>query len=114
MINVTNYGKVSSCLSTFNAKRYAMNKALLIAFASLTLGACAQTVIPTFTAAGTPGYRLLCGGFFGDGDTGGCYEQAGKICGTKGYRVLQTGVSSLIIECKSDVPPNPSDSIQAR
>ncbi len=91
-----------------------MNKALLIACASLTLGACAQKVIPTYTAGGTPGYRLLCGGFFGDGDTGGCYEQAGKVCGTKGYRVLQTGVSSLIIECKSDTPANPSDSIKAR
>jgi len=91
-----------------------MNKVLFVACVSLALGGCAQTVIPTFTAGGTPGYRLLCGGFFGDGDTGGCYEQAGKVCGTKGYRVLQTGVSSLIVECKSELAPNPSSSIQAR
>jgi hypothetical protein len=76
-----------------------------IAFATVAtvlLTACSTTATPTYTAMGSPGYRIVCGGFFGDGDMGSCYQKAGELCENQGYKVLQTSVSSLIIECKSD------------
>lgn len=68
--------------------------------AALALTGCATSVNPTYTATGNVGYRLVCGGVFGDGDMGSCYQKAGELCQTQGYRVLQTSVSSLIVECK--------------
>jgi hypothetical protein len=78
------------------------NSLYLSALISL-LTACSTTVNPTFTATGKPGYRLICGGAFGNGDLGGCYEKAGELCGDQGYRVIQTSVSSMIMECR-DTP----------
>jgi hypothetical protein len=82
--------------------------------AALTLTACSTSIYPTFTPTGGPGYRLVCGGIFGDGDTGACYQQAGQICKANGYRVLQTGVSSLIIECRDGPAALTPETIQAR
>jgi hypothetical protein len=90
-----------------------MKKALLLT-PLLILQACSTSVYPTFTPTGGPGYRLVCGGLFGDGDTGSCYQKAGQICESQGYRVLQTGVSSLIIECRKDSGVLPPENIQAR
>lgn len=64
------------------------------------LGGCTTTVSQTYTATGNPGYRVVCGGVFGDGDMGSCYQKAGELCTSNGYRVLQTSVSSLILECR--------------
>ena len=76
-------------------------KKLIFTMALLSLVAgCSTTADPTFTSTGNPGYRLICGGVFGSGDLGGCYEKAGQVCGERGYRVLQTSVSSMIIECR--------------
>lgn len=72
---------------------------LMMAILSLIVG-CSTTANPTFTATGKAGYRLVCGGAFGNGDLGGCYEKAGELCSSNGYRVNQTSVSSMIIECK--------------
>ena len=69
-------------------------------FLIAALAGCATSAYPTFTASGNSGYRLVCGGVFGDGDLGSCYQKAGEVCGSNGYRVQQTGVSSLIVECK--------------
>lgn len=77
-----------------------MKKMLLSLSALGLLAGCSTTVNPTFTATGNPGYRLVCGGPFGDGDMGSCYQKAGELCTVNGYRVLQTSVSSLIIECR--------------
>lgn len=74
----------------------------VLAFLSMLAG-CSTTVNPTFTATGNAGYRLVCGGPFGDGDMGSCYQKAGELCTTNGYRVLQTSVSSLIIECRDAI-----------
>jgi hypothetical protein len=71
--------------------------------AALALTGCTTSVNPTYTATGNAGYRLVCGGVFGDGDMGSCYQKAGELCQTQGYRVLQTSVSSLIVECR-DTP----------
>ena len=69
----------------------------------LTFVICACTSVnPTYTATGDSGYRLTCGGLFGDGDLGSCYEKAGQLCGASGYRVQQSSVSSLIIACRED------------
>lgn len=68
--------------------------------AASTIAGCSATVNPTYTATGHAGYRLVCGGVFGDGDMGSCYQKAGELCQSQGYRVLQTSVSSLIIECR--------------
>ena len=68
--------------------------------AVVLLAGCATTANQTFTAAGNPGYRIICGGPFGDGDLGSCYQKAGELCTSNGYRVLQTSVSSLIVECR--------------
>lgn len=83
-------------------------------FASLAMAAgliagCSTTVAPTYTSSGVAGYRINCGGFFGDGDLGSCYQKAGEVCETRGYRVLQTSLGSVIIECKpndTDLPVN--------
>lgn len=77
-------------------------------FISLTallclMAGCSTTAHPTFTATGKPGFRLICGGAFGNGDLGGCYEKAGELCSEQGYRVIQTSVSSMIMECR-DTP----------
>lgn len=73
--------------------------------AALALTGCTTSVNPTYTATGNAGYRLVCGGVFGDGDMGSCYQKAGELCQTQGYRVLQTSVSSLIVECRDGTLP---------
>lgn len=79
----------------------------LLAIAILGVAGCSTSANPTYTATGNAGYRLVCGGIFGDGDLGSCYQKAGEICENKGYRVIQTSVSSLIVECRdhSDTTP---------
>lgn len=54
-------------------------------FASILSG-CA-TAYRTFTDDGKEGYNINCSG--SGLNWGMCYEKAGKICGTKGYTVLQ-------------------------
>lgn len=78
-----------------------MKSRLLIGLSSLTLAACATSVSPTYTSSGAPGYRIACGGMLGDGDLASCYQRAGELCETNGYKVLQTSLSSLIIQCRS-------------
>jgi hypothetical protein len=78
--------------------------ACLAVFASLVIG-CSTTAVPTYTSSGVAGYRINCGGFLGDGDLGSCYQKAGDVCMAQGYRVLQTSLGSLIVECK----PNDTD-----
>jgi len=71
----------------------------------LALSACSSTnVQQTYTASGSNGYQISCGGIFGGGDVSTCYLAAGKTCGEKGYNITHTGVSSIIISCK-----NPDD-----
>lgn len=80
----------------------------LAAFAALVAG-CSTTAVPTYTSSGVAGYRINCGGFLGDGDLGSCYQKAGDVCQAQGYRVLQTSLGSLIVECKpnnTDLPVN--------
>ena len=77
-----------------------MKKFLLLSALLPLIAACSTTADPTYTASGNPGFRLICGGVLGSGDLGGCYEKAGEICGERGYRVQQTSVSSMIIECR--------------
>lgn len=72
---------------------------------AVTMTGCTTAVNPTYTATGHTGYRLVCGGVFGDGDMGSCYQKAGELCQAQGYRVLQTSVSSLIIECRDTSLP---------
>lgn len=70
------------------------------------LGAClisaCTSVQPTYTATGNQGFRVNCGGVFGDGDLGSCYQSAGDACKGAGYRIMQSGVSSMIVECRTD------------
>ena len=82
--------------------------ALFTAAASLLVG-CSTTAVLTYTSSGVAGYRINCGGFLGDGDLGSCYQKAGDVCQAQGYRVLQTSLGSLIVECKpnnTDLPVN--------
>lgn len=74
----------------------------LVLVSLLSLAACSTSVNPTFTSNGHPGFRLVCGGMFGDGDMGSCYQKAGELCKENGYRLLQTSVSSMIIECREN------------
>lgn len=87
-----------------------MKKFILISATLSLIVGCSTTANPTFTASGKPGYRLVCGGAFGNGDLGGCYQKAGELCEGQGYRIQQTSVSSMIIECR-DLDP---DSIQVK
>lgn len=82
---------------------------LSIASATLFIAGCSTTALPTYTSSGVAGYRINCGGFFGDGDLGSCYQKAGEVCATRGYRVMQTSLGSIIVECKpndTDLPVN--------
>jgi hypothetical protein len=79
-----------------------MKKLLPLTVLAFLLAGCSTTANPTFTASGKAGYRLVCGGAFGNGDLGGCYQKAGELCETQGYRVVQTSVSSMMIECRTD------------
>ena len=79
-----------------------MKKLLPLTTLALLIAGCSTTANPTFTASGKAGYRLVCGGAFGNGDLGGCYQKAGELCETQGYRVVQTSVSSMMIECRND------------
>ena len=47
---------------------------------------CAS-VSPTYTADGKQGFALTCSGTARN--WGMCYEKAGEMCGTKGYKVLE-------------------------
>lgn len=60
------------------------------------------SIQPTYTSTGNQGYRINCGGIFGDGDLGSCHQSAGEACKEQGYRVTQSGVSSMIVECRND------------
>ena len=77
-----------------------MKPALLVATLSLMIAGCTTSAYPTYTASGNAGYRVVCGGIFGDGDLGSCYQKAGELCGGQGYRIQQTSVNSMIFECK--------------
>jgi len=41
---------------------------------------------PTFTSSGQKGHSIDCSG--GMSTWGECYEEAGELCGTRGYRIL--------------------------
>lgn len=58
-------------------------KLLLIA---VLLGGCA-TAKKTYTSDGKEGYSITCSG--SALNWGMCYEKAGEICGSKGYKVLE-------------------------
>lgn len=77
-----------------------MKKTFTISILAYLLAACSTTVNSTYTASGSPGYRIACGGFLGDGDLASCYQKAGEICASNGYKVLQTSLASLIIQCR--------------
>ena len=74
---------------------------LFIIFTAALVAGC-TSIQPTYTSTGNPGYRINGGGVFGDGDLGSCYQSAGEACRTSGYRVMQSGVSSMIVECRTD------------
>jgi len=57
---------------------------LLLIF--IFLGACA-TAKQTYTSDGKEGYSITCSG--SALNWGMCYEKAGKLCGSKGYEVLE-------------------------
>ena len=61
-------------------------KYTLLFFCIAVLSACA-TSKTVYTADGKPGHSISCSG--SALNWGMCYERAGKICGAKGYEVLQ-------------------------
>jgi len=99
--DITNCDTVPSPKIDFS---FAMKKFLLLSALLSLVAGCSTTADPTFTASGKAGYRLICGGAFGNGDLGGCYEKAGQLCAEQGYRIQQTSVSSMIIECRDTDP----------
>lgn len=98
-------------MKTKRSTIYMPNLLKLVFFGAITLtiSGCSTSVAPTYTSSGVAGYRINCGGFLGDGDLGSCYQKAGEVCETRGYRVMQTSVGSVIVECKpneTDLPVN--------
>jgi hypothetical protein len=63
-----------------------MKKILIMAIFALLIVGCADSE-PTFTSSGEKGYSIDCSG--GDSSWGDCYEEAGEVCGTRGYRILE-------------------------
>ena len=78
-----------------------MRPLFFVAVIAALASGCSTSVVPTYTAGGNAGYRVTCGGMFGDGDLGSCYQAAGQQCANAGFRVLQTSVSSMIFECRT-------------
>ncbi|HUY69271.1 MAG TPA: hypothetical protein VMV79_08225 [Alphaproteobacteria bacterium] len=76
-------------------------RALLLGAATIALVACTGSSAPSESIRlndNTQGYRITCGGAFSS--VKDCYEQAGYLCGTKGYSVIS----------ESDIkPPGDSD-----
>lgn len=79
-----------------------MHRIICSTIFALCLAGCATSLYPTYTAGGNQGFRVTCGGLFGDGDMGSCYQAAGQQCGASGFRTLQTSVSSMIFECRNE------------
>lgn len=52
----------------------------------LIISGCVESE-PVFTPNGQRGYNVDCSG--GDSDWGECYEEAGELCGTRGYRIIE-------------------------
>lgn len=73
---------------------------------SVALVSACTSIQPTYTSTGHQGFRVNCGGVFGDGDLGSCYQASGDACKGAGYRIMQSGVSSMIVECRSDSSTN--------
>jgi len=63
-----------------------MIRIALILLVATLVGGCA-TASKTFTSDGKEGYVIDCSG--SALNWGMCYEKAGKLCGTKGYEVLE-------------------------
>ena len=63
-----------------------MKKLILLVFFCFIFGGCA-TAKKTYTSDGEEGYVITCSGTALN--WGMCYEKAGKLCGTKGYEVLE-------------------------
>jgi len=59
---------------------------VLFLFIVMTLSGCA-TASKTYTSNGKEGYSINCSGTLLN--WGLCYKKAGKLCGTKGYKVLE-------------------------
>jgi len=59
---------------------------VLFLFVVLILGGCA-TASKTYTSNGKEGYSINCSGTLLN--WGLCFKKAGKLCGTKGYKVLE-------------------------
>jgi len=53
---------------------------------SMAVAGCA-TSSPIYTSDGTSGYNITCSGTALT--WGHCYKEAGKICGKKGYEILE-------------------------
>ncbi len=70
---------------TTNTKKYSARLWLMFLIAA-TLSACASSR-PVYTSDGKRGHNINCSG--SALNWGMCYEKAGKICGEKGYEVLQ-------------------------
>ena len=58
----------------------------ITAILALLATGCA-TSEPTYTSNGKKGHSIDCSGDLGT--WGECYEEAGEICGARGYRVLE-------------------------
>lgn len=63
-----------------------MSKIFIILMFSLIILGCA-TSKKTYTPSGNEGYSINCGG--AALNWGMCYEKAGKICGKKGYTIIE-------------------------
>jgi len=94
-----------------------MKKISIATVLALLVVGCADSE-PTFTASGQKGNSIDCSGEFST--WGECYEEAGELCGARGYKVLEkmtdkgssvyagkdylsgasTNTRSLIIQCK--------------
>ena len=63
-----------------------MQRAILVFLVVACVSSCA-TANKTFTSDGEEGYAITCSG--SALNWGMCYEKAGKLCGSKGYEVLE-------------------------
>lgn len=69
-------------------------------FLMVFLAACSSTPTPTYTPSGANGYLVTCDNVLSGGSLEKCVLLAGQTCGNNGYKVIRSGISSMLIECK--------------
>ena len=72
-----------------------INRCMVLTFATMTLGGCV-TVKEVYGPDGRQAHAITCSQAIGV-DWGDCFEEAGNLCGTRGYKVWNQSASQSTV-----------------